>query len=131
VTLRGLCPACERRGEGAVGHAFALALLAPRRRGGDHGDDLESALLPVIRALEGTPVEERIRWLELLSYIHAPVYHVRHSAEHPDHRQLRRRFGEVPELTREAIRATADLERLNGWLDLVVTAETLEEFGIE
>ena len=45
-------------------------------------------------------------------------------------RLLRRRFGEVPEETVAVIFATADLERLNGWLDLVVTAETIEEVGI-
>jgi len=45
-------------------------------------------------------------------------------------RLLRRRFDEVPEETVAIVQATADLDRLNGWLDLVVTAETLEEIGI-
>ena len=119
---------------------------------------------------------ERLRWLDLLSYIHALVYHVRHADEHPGlwraietsvatgahrqevtdvgktmadvlrdqghvegrvqnaretlMRQLRRRFGEVPAGTIAVIESTADLERLSGWLDLVVTAETLDEIGI-
>ena len=45
-------------------------------------------------------------------------------------RLLRVRFGEVPEETIAIIHSTTDMNRLNGWLDLVVTAETLEQIGI-
>lgn len=45
-------------------------------------------------------------------------------------RLLKRRFGEVPEESVGIIQATSDLERLNHWLDLVVSAATLEEIGI-
>jgi hypothetical protein len=118
------------------------------------------------------PDEERLRWLELLSYIHALVYHVRRPEEQPGlwreiessvatdaHRQevfhmgrtiadelrhetrieaaretlirqIRRRFGEVPEETVAVIQSTFDLDRLNGWLDRFATAETLEQIGI-
>jgi hypothetical protein len=36
----------------------------------------------VVAQLEGMPAAERLRWLELLSYIHALVYHERNPAEH-------------------------------------------------
>jgi len=45
-------------------------------------------------------------------------------------RQLGVRFGELPEKTVAVIQATSDLEQLDTWLDLVVTAETLEDIGI-
>jgi hypothetical protein len=123
------------------------------------------------------PQAERRRWLELLSYIMALVYHVREPSEWPslqqaieasvqtdEHRQevfemrrtiadelkeegakegaikksqqtlirlLKRRFGDVPDDLSSAIRATSDPEQLDTWLDEVVTAETLEEVGIE
>jgi hypothetical protein len=34
----------------------------------------------VVRALEGMPDAERLRWLDLLSYVHALVYHEREEA---------------------------------------------------
>lgn len=46
-------------------------------------------------------------------------------------RQLQRRFGDVPDELLSTIRATTDLEQLDEWLDRVVTAETLDEVGIE
>jgi len=36
----------------------------------------------VVASLEEMPPAERLRWLELLSYIHALVYHERHGSEH-------------------------------------------------
>ena len=45
-------------------------------------------------------------------------------------RLLRRRFGEIPDESVGIIQATTDLERLNHWLDLVVSAGTLEEIEI-
>jgi hypothetical protein len=38
----------------------------------------------VVRALEGLPQAERLRWLDLLSYIHALVYHGREAKERDD-----------------------------------------------
>ena len=38
----------------------------------------------VVARLEGMPKAQRVRWLELLSYIHALVYHVRSEEEHED-----------------------------------------------
>ncbi|MBN2492667.1 MAG: Rpn family recombination-promoting nuclease/putative transposase, partial [Planctomycetes bacterium] len=40
-------------------------------------------LVSVLQFLEAMPAEERYRWLELLSYIHALVYHVRQPEERP------------------------------------------------
>ena len=45
-------------------------------------------------------------------------------------RQLRVRFGDQPEETVAVIQTESDLERLSTWLDLVVTAESLENIGI-
>jgi hypothetical protein len=57
-----------------------LRLVASRRaRRGRFKDQM----VQVIRALEAMPAEERLRWLELLSYIHALVYHVRRPEERP------------------------------------------------
>ena len=39
-------------------------------------------LAEVVEALEAMPSAERIRWLELLSYLHMLVYHERSAAEH-------------------------------------------------
>ena len=119
------------------------------------------------------PATERLRWLELLSYVMALVYHVREPSEWPglqnaieasvqtdEHRQevfemrrtiadeleergalkksqqtlirlLKRRFGDLPDELSSAIRATNDPEQLDDWLDQVVTAETLDQVGIE
>jgi hypothetical protein len=46
-------------------------------------------------------------------------------------RQLRRRFGDVPDELVATIRATDDPEQLDEWLDRFATAETLDEVGIE
>ena len=46
-------------------------------------------------------------------------------------RLLKRRFGDVPNEVTSTIRATDDAEQLATWLDQVVTAETLDEVGIE
>jgi hypothetical protein len=46
-------------------------------------------------------------------------------------RQLKRRFGDVPDDLSSTIRATNDPGQLDEWLDRFATAETLEEVGIE
>jgi len=46
-------------------------------------------------------------------------------------RQLQRRFGDVPDELLSTIGATNDPQQLDEWLDQVVTAETLDEVGIE
>jgi hypothetical protein len=45
-------------------------------------------------------------------------------------RQLRRRFGELPEETVRVIESTSDLDQLNTWLDRFATAETLDDVGV-
>ena len=45
-------------------------------------------------------------------------------------RQMRVRFGELPEETVAIIQAESDQERLDTWLDRFATAESLEEVGI-
>ena len=134
--------------------------------------EFQQLLNRVVRHLETMPEAERLRWLELLSYITALVYHVREPSERPslqktiessvqtdEHRQevfemrrtiadelkeegaikngqktlvrlLKRRFGDVPAAVSATIRATDDPERLDAWLDLVVTAEALDDVGI-
>jgi hypothetical protein len=46
-------------------------------------------------------------------------------------RLLQRRFSDVPDDLAATILATNDPEQLDEWLDQVVTAETLDEVGIE
>ena len=46
-------------------------------------------------------------------------------------RLLKRRFGDVPDEVTSMIRGTDDPQQLNAWLDQVVTAETLDEVGIQ
>jgi hypothetical protein len=46
-------------------------------------------------------------------------------------RQLQLRFGPVLSQTRSIIERTDDLDRLNLWLDRIVTAKTADELGIE
>jgi hypothetical protein len=44
--------------------------------------EFEQLLEQVVKRLELMPDEQRSRWLDLLSYLHALVYHERQSAEH-------------------------------------------------
>jgi predicted transposase YdaD len=46
-------------------------------------------------------------------------------------RQMRSRFGKVPKAVERAVTATDDLARLATWLDRFVTAQTLNDVGIE
>jgi hypothetical protein len=135
--------------------------------------EFQRLLNRVVQHLESMPATERLRWLELLSYVMALVYHAREPSEWPglqnaieasvqtdEHRQevfemrrtiadelkeegatkalqqtlirlLKRRFGDVPDDVTSMIRGTVDPEQLNAWFDQVVTAETLDEVGIE
>ena len=45
-------------------------------------------------------------------------------------RQLKRRFGDLPDELCSAIRAANDPEQLDEWLDRFATAEALEDVGI-
>lgn len=134
--------------------------------------EFQQLLNRVVQHLETMPDAERLRWLELLSYIMALVYHVREPSERPSlqktiessvqtdgHRQevyemrrtiadeleekgalksrrqtlirqMKRRFGDVPAAVSTTIQATDDPEQLDEWLDLVVTAKTLDDLGI-
>ena len=143
----------------------------------------------VLRHLRSMPEREKARGEDLLSYIHALVYHERDDCERKqledrikaaawseDHRrelcsmgktiaealrdeghtegrvrghaegliegrvqnardtlvrQLRKRFGEVPQDIADRIEGTSDLEQLTTWLDQVVTAESVEDMGIK
>jgi hypothetical protein len=46
-------------------------------------------------------------------------------------RHLRNRFGKVPKSVEKAVNATEDTTRLDTWVDRAVTAQTLEDVGIE
>jgi hypothetical protein len=143
-------------------------------------DEFQRVLGHVVRYLETMPAAERLRWLELLSYVHALVYHERDPSEHAglretiaasvrtdEHRRevaemyksmadvliekgreegrkegevqalqralvqlLRRRFGRLPKALVEKIKATQDVQQLNGWLSHTVTAANLAEMEI-
>ncbi len=47
-------------------------------------EGFRSRLSEVVREIAELPQQERLRWLELLSYIDAFVYHVRNASEHPE-----------------------------------------------
>jgi len=82
LNLRAIAPeVLEARG-GFFGQVLRLVKERKRRHG-----EFKKRLVRVIRALEAMPAEERLRWLELLSYIHALVYHVRRPAERPELRR--------------------------------------------
>jgi hypothetical protein len=46
-------------------------------------------------------------------------------------RQLRRRFGELPPPAVEVVEATHDVERLDEWLERILTAAAFDDMGIE
>jgi hypothetical protein len=45
-------------------------------------------------------------------------------------RLLKIRFGSVPRAVQKVVKATDDIDRLQGWCDRVVTAATLQNVGI-
>jgi hypothetical protein len=76
----GATPAAKLEREGGF-FGWVLRLVQQRRaRPGEFKQTLHQA----VRRLEAMPSGERLRWLELLSYIHALVYHERDLAERPD-----------------------------------------------
>jgi hypothetical protein len=168
VNLPGLA---RERLESAGGFFGWVLELVQRREA--RAQEFQESVRRVVQHLEAMAPVERLRWLELLSYIHALVYHERGPAERPallaaieasvntdDHRQgvadmrrtiadyyrdegavlakrevllrlMRRKFGKVPAGVKRAVEATADLGRLDSWLDHLVTAGSLEEMAIE
>jgi Putative transposase, YhgA-like len=64
----------------AGGGAFGAVLRLFRDRSAAR-ETFQQRLVEVIRELELLPKVARLRWLELLSYIHALVYHVREDSE--------------------------------------------------
>ncbi len=64
---------------------WVLRLVQQRGAG---SDVFQSLLQRVLDQLDEMPDEERLRWLELLSYIHALIYHVRPGEEHQDLQRL-------------------------------------------
>ena len=78
LNVRAIEPGALEAFGGFFGQVLRLVAARRKRRG-----RFKEQLVRVIRALEAMPAEERLRWLELLSYIHALVYHVRHPEEQP------------------------------------------------
>ncbi len=68
-----------RKLEAAGGFGSVLRLVQGRRT---RPAVFQELLRHVILSLETLPASERLRWLELLSYIHALVYHERKAREH-------------------------------------------------
>jgi hypothetical protein len=175
VNLREIPP--ERlEGEGGF-FGWVLRLIQDQRA---RPESFQELLERVVQHLETMPAAERLRWLELLSYIHALVYHERQPPERPalqevldasvrtdEHRQeifamhrtiadelkaegrkeerkasevrvrrnilllqLRKRFGELPQETVDAIEATRNVKHLNTWLERTVTAGSLADVQI-
>jgi hypothetical protein len=83
VNLPELAPA---RLESAGGYfGWVLELLQQRHA---RTEEFRRLLQRVVEHLETMPEPERLRWLELLSYIQALVYHVRVEPERPGLRDL-------------------------------------------
>jgi hypothetical protein len=76
VNLYGLSAARLESAGGFFG--WALRLVKQRHA---RPDEFQGLLERVVQQLEAMPGQERLRWLELLSYIHALVYHVRNPSE--------------------------------------------------
>jgi hypothetical protein len=70
------------------GGGFFGAVLRLYRDRNEVPSGFRRRLSEVIGELETMPRGQRLRWLELLSYIHAMVYHVRDEPEHPDLNRL-------------------------------------------
>ena len=66
-----------------TGGAFGAVLRLYRDRHLNM-EGFRSRLSEVVREIAELPQQERLRWLELLSYIDAFVYHVRNASEHPE-----------------------------------------------
>jgi hypothetical protein len=77
LSLPAIPPAELEASGGAVG--WVLELLQQRRAG---AAEFEALLARAVEHLEQMPAAERDRWLLLLSYIHALIYHDRPEAEH-------------------------------------------------
>jgi len=70
----------EQLETGAGYFGWVLRLVQERKSRPAQFRDL---LRRAVAELEAMPAEERLRWLELLSYIYALVYHVREASERP------------------------------------------------
>jgi hypothetical protein len=81
LNLAGV-PASKLESIGGFGWVLRLIQERHTRRG-----EFQDLLRRVVEHLETMAAAERLRWLELLSYIHALVYHERHGAEHVGLRQ--------------------------------------------
>jgi len=179
VNLPALAPDQLLAQGGAFGHVLRLVRDRQARPG-----EFRGLLEAAVASLEAMPEAQRLRWLELLSYIHMLVYHERKGPQQRDlqevieasvqtdvHRrevqimqrtiaeemqaegrrmgrqegrqegavqarrqtllrQLRRRFGDVPEPIAAVVNACSDVARLDTWLDNFATARSLQEVGI-
>jgi hypothetical protein len=138
--------------------------------------EFEELLRQEVGALEAMLPGERARWMELLSYVTALVYHDRKPAEHDGLletieasmqgererrevsrmaktiaetlreegkkkgeisalrrtllKQLRKRFGDLPEEIEQAVKVMSSVKQLDQLLEDVVSAHSLEEMGI-
>jgi hypothetical protein len=79
VNLSALAPDQLESAGGFLG--WVLRLVQERHA---RPAEFRELLRRVIEHLETMPAAERLRWLELLSYIHALVYHDRNPAEHAE-----------------------------------------------
>jgi hypothetical protein len=76
INLPELSPETLRKDGGYLGPV--LHLIQQRRA---RPQEFARLLAKVVESLERMPAEERLRWLDLLSYLHAMIYHERTPAE--------------------------------------------------
>lgn len=79
INLGAIPPAQLESAGGFLGWVLRLVQARDARP-----QEFRSLLRHVVQHLESLPRRDRFRWLELLSYIHALVYHVRSEEEHED-----------------------------------------------
>jgi predicted transposase YdaD len=176
VSLPSLPAAALESAAGTFG--WVLELIRQRHA---RPEEFRGLLRRALRHLEDLSAAERSRWLELLSYVVALIYHDREPPEREGLkelvlasvrtderrqemeamvrtiadelrdegrqqgrqegevrarqdillRQLRARFKKVPKAAERTVKATADVTRLDTWLERFVDAKTLDDVGIE
>jgi hypothetical protein len=112
VSLPSLAPAALESAGGAFG--WVLELIQQRHA---RPEEFRQLLVRVVNHLEELPDAERDRWLELLSYLEAMIYHDRAVPEHEPLRELVLSSVRTDERRREVqviMRTMADVLREEG-----------------
>lgn len=114
LNLHGTADARLRRDGGPFGQVLRLV-----RRREAKGAEFRTLLAEALQSLERMPRGERLRWLELLTYLDAFVYHYRETTEQPSLHDVILDSVQTDELRQEVLtmrRTGADVLREEGEL---------------